>query len=554
MAVHRDVRVARPERTFVQGKGGTRYVYLYTEFFRNDEGRPRNRSVAIGALCGDDESMMWPNDNYMDIYGDPRPEEEAPPRESATVGVGYTAVVEECLRDLGLDEIMAGSFGEDLATRAKVICAHMCKGDSAVDYVDDFCEKEMFLGASARLDGRRASDLFKSVGREEMTDFYLQWVPLQASDGYVCYDVTSVSTWSDMIVEAEYGHDRDHEKLPQINMGLFHSEGTGYPVFAQRYNGSVNDHANVLQAIAAARACGLDANFKLVADGVFFQEEKVRAIVDAGVTITCGMPICLDVSKSYVDRHGQGLICADNYVGHDGTYAKVVEDQEIFGVRCRVLVGFCMESAMLLNDDLDAKVMRYESEDIPSIKRHATVTRHKKYTNLFDFEQTEDGRFTFCRNEAKIAAARKRFGYFTLFTTDPDATARELVGCYRDKDSVEKQFWEMKRGMDGRRPRVHSQQALDGKYGLLFICLIIRRWLRKRLEVYMGANNVPLKRCIMKLSDVKVYYDADEVRLEKAITKQQREMLEACGVDPKTLESRARETIVARGWSKGGTR
>ena len=108
--------------------------------------------------------------------------------------------------------------------------------------------------------------------------------------------------------------------------------------------------------------------------------------------------------------------------------------------------------------------------------------------------------------------------------------------------------------MDGRRPRVHSQQALDGKYGLLFICLIIRRWLRKRLEVYMGANNVPLKRCIMNLSDVKVYYDADEVRLEKAITKQQREMLEACGVDPKTLESRARETIVARGWSKGGTR
>ena len=291
-----------------------------------------------------------------------------------------------------------------------------------------------------------------------------------------------------------------------------------------------------------------------MADGVFFQEEKVRAIVDAGVTITCGMPICLDVSKSYVDRHGQGLICADNYVGHDGTYAKVVEDQEIFGVRCRVLVGFCMESAMLLNDDLDAKVMRYESEDIPSIKRHATVTRHKKYTNLFDFEQTEDGRFTFCRNEAKIAAARKRFGYFTLFTTDPDATARELVGCYRDKDSVEKQFWEMKRGMDGRRPRVHSQQALDGKYGLLFICLIIRRWLRKRLEVYMGANNVPLKRCIMKLSDVKVYYDSNEVRLEKAITKQQREMLEACGVDPKTLESRARETIVARGWSKGGTR
>lgn len=551
MAIHRDVRVEVPERTYVHRKRGSGYVYRYTKFFRNEEGKPRNESVAVGMLCDDDETMMWPNDNYIQMFGDPRPREPAPRRESGSVNVGYTAAVERCLEELGLYDMLVEAFGEGRAEKIKTLCAYVCREGAVMDYVDDFCEKDLFLGPAADIDGRRASDMLKSMGPEEMETFYRSWVPRQTSDGYVCYDVTSVSTWSDMIEEAEYGYNRDHEKLPQINMGLFHSEGTGYPVFLSRYNGSVNDYTNVLEAVAAARSRGLGPRFKLVSDGVFFQEEKVRAIAGAGITLTCGMPSCQNVSKGYVDRNMKGLIDADNYVGHGDTYAKVVEGQEVFGVPCRVLVGYCGEAARLLNEDLDAKVERFETQDIPEIKRYATVTRHKKYTGLFDFEETEDGHFTFSRNEAKIRDARRRFGYFTLLTTDEEATARQLVDCYRDKDSVEKQFWEMKRGLDGRRPRVHSQEALEGKYDLLFVCLIVRRWFRTKLGSYMTAKGLPLKRCLMKLSDVRVYYDEDEVRMEKAITKEQREILGLLGVDHGTLESKAREALVSRGVSKG---
>ena len=33
--------------------------------------------------------------------------------------------------------------------------------------------------------------------------------------GYVCDDIASVSAWSSVTWEAEYGHDRDHERLPR---------------------------------------------------------------------------------------------------------------------------------------------------------------------------------------------------------------------------------------------------------------------------------------------------------------------------------------------------
>jgi len=210
-----------------------------------------------------------------------------------------------------------------------------------------------------------------------------------------------------------------------------------------------------------------------------------------------------------------------------------------------VLVGFCPESMRLLNSDLDAKLRRWELEDIPEVKKYKTVITRKKFTGLFDFHEAEGGGYTFERNPAKVAAARRRFGYFCIFTTDPDASAKELVDTYRDKDGVEKQFMELKRYMDARRPRVHSQKAFDGKYDLLMISLILRRWLRDRLGAYMEAKKMNLKRCLMKLSDVRMYVDDREVRLEKAITKEQRELLALCGVDPLKLEDSMRESILS---------
>ena len=61
----------------------------------------------------------------------------------------------------------------------------------------------------------------------------------------------------------------------------------------------------------------------------------------------------------------------------------------------------------------------------------------------------------------------------------------------------------------------------------------------------MRSHHLTLRRCLTKLSDVRMYVDEDEVRLEKAITKQQRELLELCGVDPARLEQEERESIVA---------
>ena len=538
MAIHRDMVVDIPEHAYLQRKGGKEYVYVYTQFFRRADGRPSNRSMAVGVLTDSDDWVMHPNDNYLRMRRVPTRR-----KESSTLSVGFAAAVESAF---------AEGFGEEACLAMRTCAAYMVREGAVMSYVDDFCEKTHFTDWDGMITSQRASELFLSVTKDQEHDFYRSWVPRAGREGgYVCYDVTSVSTWSSMIQEAEYGYNRDHERLPQVNLGLFYSESTHRPVYLDIYNGSVNDYTQVTQAVANARAAGLEGPIKLVGDGVFFQESKLPALVADGITVTCGMPAYLDLSKGYVDAHMDEVTRPENYVGHDSTFAMLVDDQEIFGVPCRVLVGFCPEAMRLLNADLDAKLARYETEEIPEVKRYKTVIRKRRFTGLFDFEETEDGRYTFSRNEGKIAEARRRFGYFTILTTDREATAREIVDAYREKDEDEKQFMDLKQFLGARRPRVHSQEALEGKYFVLLIALVLTKWLRERLGAYMSAHHLTLRRCLMKLSDVRMYVADDEVRLEKAITKEQRELLALCGVDADGLEERERASIIASRASRG---
>ena len=61
----------------------------------------------------------------------------------------------------------------------------------------------------------------------------------------MAYDVTSVSSYSKGIEDLEWGYNRDKEKLPQVNMGLYYGEECGLPLYYRVYPGSISDKAHL---------------------------------------------------------------------------------------------------------------------------------------------------------------------------------------------------------------------------------------------------------------------------------------------------------------------
>lgn len=542
MALYRDRTVEIPKHTYRQkrARSGLEYIYLYTKSFRNEAGQSRHHSTLIG-LYDPATGRMHPNDHYYELLDVPNDMTDG-----EIYNVGYAAVVEACFEDLGMLDTLEKAFGTTRAKELRSIAAYMVKEGCVMSYVDDFTEKEFFASFDRVLTSQQVSDLFESITESEMESFYRGWIPTVAEDGYLCYDVTSVSTYSQMTTEAEYGYNRDHDRLPQLNLGLFTSEKSRYPVYLFPYNGSVNDMSNVVYACKNAKAAGLEGKIQVVMDGGFFDAKKLRELTDEGLICTVGMPIYSKLSRDYVDQFGQDLYNPCYLLNYSGTYGKILEGQEVLGLQGRVFIGLCVKSREMLNDDLNAKIERYTME-LRGIAKYQTAVRQTKYTNLFDIEMADDGKhFTFSLNREKELSARKYFGYFLIFTQDPLASPDDILRAYREKDLDEKMFYDIKVYMQGRRPRTHRQETFQGKYFAVLIALILRTWLKRKLAEYKKANHLTLKRCLMKLSDIRIYQDQSNIRFLKALTAEQRILLDACGVDVNHLESICKNKLNSR--------
>ena len=68
------------------------------------------------------------------------------------------------------------------------------------------------------LSSQRISEIMSNLTNGERMHFYERWGEHRRENEYVALDITSISTYSELINEAEWGYNRDKEKLPQVNV------------------------------------------------------------------------------------------------------------------------------------------------------------------------------------------------------------------------------------------------------------------------------------------------------------------------------------------------
>lgn len=146
-----------------------------------------------------------------------------------------------------------------------------------MSYVDYFMEEHFFENNCRLITSKRAFEIFLKIMNIGLDLFFNKWIKKTVKKDYICYDVTSVSTYSDWITHAEYRYNRDHEDLKQINIDLFTVEATKIPVYYENYNGSLTDKTNLMNVVKNAKTKGIK-RIKLVMDGGFFDRERLTIV------------------------------------------------------------------------------------------------------------------------------------------------------------------------------------------------------------------------------------------------------------------------------------
>lgn len=75
-------------------------------------------------------------------------------------------------------------------------------------------------------------------------------------DDYLCYDITSISFYSQSNAFVRYGYNRDREPLPQVNMAMLFGQKSGLPAYYRRMQGNLSDVAT-LKSTMASRSEGV---------------------------------------------------------------------------------------------------------------------------------------------------------------------------------------------------------------------------------------------------------------------------------------------------------
>lgn len=517
MAVYHNVRVPMPNKTYFRKQNDVQYVYLYTKFYRNAEGKSRNKAVNIGRYDADND-MLVPNDKYYELFGG-----EVSIEFNDFSSVGYTAVVDKAVKNLELDTILED---DDIINTA----AYAIREGSTMSYIDDYMDNHHTFNSGRYLTSQKVSDLFKEIDEHKRNDFFSKWASRICENDAVFYDVTSLSTYSKGIVEAEMGYNRDHDDLKQINVGLFTAKKSKLPVFYDNYNGSLTDKTNLVYVFEKAKRVGLD-KLNLIMDGGFFDEKRIQDLSDMKIDFTVGMPSTLDQSKKIIEKYRYDVNSIKNRTRYATHYAMLI-DETVYGVNGKVLLGYCGDTREMMMESLKASLAKREKElKEKVIKKYETVIKKKKYTDFFEIIPLENNDYTYKTKEEALEEVSKNYGYFLVFTTADNLSADEVLYYYRAKDADEKMFYCLKNYMDGDRLRTHNQETTDGKMFVLFIGLIIRSYMYNQLDEFKQTKHLTFEKCMRKLENIKAVKTKDGVKLTKALTKEQREMLEIFDID-----------------------
>lgn len=67
---------------------------------------------------------------------------------------------------------------------------------------------------------------------------------------YWAFDITSISSYSETLRQVKKGKNKEHDRLPQINLALLFDEQSGLPFYYRKFPGNITDVKTVKQLMA----------------------------------------------------------------------------------------------------------------------------------------------------------------------------------------------------------------------------------------------------------------------------------------------------------------
>lgn len=492
MALNKNIKVAMPEHGCVKREMGDKvYVYYATAVYRNEKGQPTSDRTSIGRY-DEETGMLIPNRSYYEVYL-----KQNAPIEGGVYSRGVSTVFNEICKKTGLAQILKRYFPERYK-EILTVAQYMLSEGNVMSYIEDYTETHE-TALNEKYDDVSCSRLFSSIREEDTMLFLKDWLNKNKTDEYIAYDVTSISSYSKQIAELEWGYNRDKEKLPQINMGMYYGEETKLPLYYRIYPGSISDKAHLKYMVESSNRFK-NNRLRYVMDRGFYSGDNLRFLTENGHRFVIALPGSLNYCKELVKKYRDTIINKSEYsLGLKLPYGKSVECDEL-GFRMNVHIYYDPQKALQESEAL-YELIEHQENDLKNMEEPPERNLH--YDKYFYINRSKDGKLGFKKNHKAIDEALKMCGFFLIAETDFKKTTAQILNIYRTRDTVEKSFDNLKNELDFKRVHCQTSETLKGKIFVSFISLIVKSYMANLLGDFARENNYSTRKILLELDKIK---------------------------------------------------
>jgi transposase len=519
-------------------KTGTEYVYEVYSYWDKEKKVHRNKQKYLGRLNKETGELIpskkrkskpsrdvsssnncgTPPENSTEIPA------EAPPFTASTKVAGPTLLLDKISKDLGLTQLLQKCFPEIFDKILSLVFFIIQKG-LPLSHCESWSRNSLHP-FNQLFPSQRISELLRQITEEARQCFLKIWLKRIIETDYLCYDITSISSYSEGNEFVRFGYNRDGEPLPQINLAMLFGQKSKLPAFYRRLPGNISDVATLENTVKILDFLDVK-NINFVLDRGFFSQENVAELQKKDHQFIMGVPTNRKWVQAIIDLYSDSIASPSRYL-------KIKEDEALFaevhevdfqGGRAYLYLYYNAKKAAEDFDEFTLNLLKYKEE---LETNHRQSKHQKEYEKFFIVNEEDKTQVKF--NEKAIQDYRKKYAGFFCILSTKKMDSKEMLQIYRNKEVVENCFDDLKNQLDMKRLRIHNSTAMDSRVFLQFLALILMSHIRNVTKEDKMLNSFTLREIMEQLESlVEVTYPGGKVYTET--DPKQRRILEIFGVE-----------------------
>ena len=438
-------------------------------------------------------------------------------------------ILDNITMKLGLEKLLKTCFPNDYQ-QIQMMAYYLVAHGGPLSHCEAW-SKSHAPNLAESLASQRITEILCAITMNEKQSFCTKWMSQILEDDYLCYDITSISSYSELNEYIKYGHNRDKEKLPQLNLAMLFGQKGRLPVYFHQLPGNITDVITLTNLLKTFKFMDKKP-LNYVMDKGFYSKKNIDSLVAMRQKFTVSVPMSNKwvqqaIDDIHQDIHGpQGYQRIDNetlYV-HSRLYPWGEERR-----RCYLHLYYNAYARAVAVDRFSEELVGYKAE---LESGHLIKENSNAYSTFFVIKTTPKRGTKVSYNNEAVSQYIKRYAGFQAILSNAIKDPVETLQIYRDKDVVEKCFDDLKNQLDMKRLRMHSSEAVNGRLFVQFIALIYISALRNEMRANDLMKRYTVRELLQEMETLtKINYSGKYGHILTELTKSQREILKCLNIE-----------------------